>query len=147
MSNILKRLSSASQGKTGSNPIPAPTMTDVINRTIISPEQSSNGSTSILTPDVIFEGEIESKAPITIFGTVKGSISTSSSLTLEEGAAISAEINTKFLVVRGKFDGTIHAEENVHLLANAEISGNIHAKSLKVEDGVTFIGKAQISKK
>ncbi|MCB1196198.1 polymer-forming cytoskeletal protein [bacterium] len=146
MSNILKRLSNASHEKTTPAPLPNATLKDVMKSTITQPKEQRNGSTSLLTRDVTFEGDIECSSPITIFGNIKGSIVTSSSVTLEQGADISANINTKTLVARGKFNGTISAEENVHLLSSAEISGTIKAKTLKVEDGVYFVGKAQISR-
>lgn len=151
MSNILKRLTTASQEKEETTEVPisfadfrktTPTIASVN-----TPVSRTDSGGSVLTPDVKFEGEIEFANNLTIFGSVKGSISANGSLNLEKGSKINANIKAKSMTIKGVFKGQITADEKVQLLADAQIFGDINAARLQVEDGVTFVGQAKITSK
>ncbi|MDX9703391.1 MAG: polymer-forming cytoskeletal protein [Candidatus Auribacterota bacterium] len=161
MSNILKRLNNAANGKKElrkpdedyyTPPLPEHSpMVNTITETRFEPKQHPQPTNptkdSVLTPDVKFVGEIEFSKSLTIYGYVKGSIKTDGTLLLEEGSDINASINANTLTIRGNFQGNITAKKNIKLLSNAVISGTIKSRSIQVEDGVTFIGEAEISTK
>jgi len=141
MSNILRRLSSSSQEIEEVKTLYSNTLEPVENKL-----SRENRSSSILTPDVKFEGEIEFKDELKVFGCVSGAISTNGALFLEEGSNTNANIKAKNLTVRGSFKGKIEADGKVNLLANAKILGDIKAGCISVEEGVTFVGEAKISR-
>ena len=149
MSNILKRLSSASVDKEEKTTPPVSSSFDTsAKETVAMPTPSVNRSSgSVITSDVKFDGEIEFNESLTIYGNIKGSIKCAGNLLLEKGASVDATINTKSLTVRGSFKGKIQAEDKVELLTQAQVIGDINANKIKVEDGVKFVGKANITSK
>ncbi|MEW6534978.1 MAG: polymer-forming cytoskeletal protein [Candidatus Auribacterota bacterium] len=148
MSNILKRLSSASVEKDDRSASPVSSYDASMKETVAMPTPSfSKSNSSVITSDVKFDGEIEFNESLTIYGSVKGSIKSSGTLLLEKGASVDATINAKSLTVRGNFKGKIEAEEKVELLSQAQVIGDINANRIKVEDGVKFVGKANINSK
>lgn len=155
MSNILRRLNNASDrnGDTKSNEATYTQQSlmesDSEKGSQNEPvrRQSNPTTESILTPDVKFVGEIEFSKTLTVYGYVKGSIKTNGELYLEEGSEINASINADTLTIKGNFQGNINAQKNIKLLSNAVIEGTLKARSIQVEDGVTFMGEAQISTK
>lgn len=150
MSNILKRLSNASHSSPEPEQ-PEPMKNDFPTRqtTVIRQDdvKRKTASGSVITSDVKFDGEIEFSDSLTVYGELKGSITSKGDLMLEKGATVDAQINARSLTVRGEFKGEINADQSVELLSNANIYGNINAKAIKVEDGVTFVGKANIKSK
>ncbi len=162
MSNILKRLNNAANGKKetrkNDEDFYTPPLMETYEEPVASVRQQQDTSTSrpathnqtsnsVLTPDVKFVGEIEFSKSLTIFGYVKGSIKTDGTLLLEQGSDINASINADTLTVCGNFQGNINAKSNIKLLSNAIVSGTLKSRSIQVEDGVTFVGEAQISTK
>lgn len=152
MSNILRKLGSASKikkdlkemGLEKSLQNHTPKETNRLSNTFI-PNNISN-SNSVLTSDVEFNGEIEFENNLTVLGKIKGKIKTTGNLSFEKTARINAHVHADNLVIKGDFKGTIKAGENVSLLSGASIIGDIQAKTIKIEDGVTFVGKATIKK-
>lgn len=163
MSNILKRLNNAANGKKEIRKTdedyytPPVTETPHEINTIIehhiepkpveSARKHERENDSVLTPDVKFIGEIEFSKSLTVYGYVKGSIRTDGTLSLEEGSDINASISANTLTIRGNFQGNVNAKKTIKLLSNAVVSGTIKSRSIQVEEGVTFVGEAEISTK
>ena len=150
MSNILRRLSNAAQDKGQQKDIhtlktETPVM-DSAEKSSFSSNSLKNSLQSILTPDVKFEGDIEFSDSLTIFGDVKGSITSKGTLFFEKGSNIDADINVENLIIKGYFKGSINAANSVKLLSDSKIHGNIAAKSIGVEDGATFVGESKITR-
>jgi len=154
MSNILKKLGSANKIKKDFKKMESkdsqqnhiPKETNRINTFISNISNNMNGDNSVLTSDVDFDGEIEFENNLTILGKVKGKIKTKGNLSFEKTAKINAKVHADNLVIKGNFKGNIKVQENVSLLSDASVLGDIQAKTIKIEDGVTFIGKATIKK-
>ena len=47
--------------------------------------------------------------------------------------------------VSGQVNGNIIAKDRIELKSSARINGDIRAKRLTVEDGVTFVGKSEVN--
>ena len=60
---------------------------------------------------------------------------------------IKGNINAQSVVVRGKINGDINATEKIDIKTNTELFGDIRASRLAMEEGVTFVGKTEISPK
>ena len=154
MSNILRRLSNAAQDReqqqesnametNNERAVDEPVDKPRFNTT---PSRTSSNDQSILTPDVKFEGDIEFTESLTIYGEVKGSITSKGTLFFEKGSNIDADINVDNLTIKGSFKGSINASNSVKLLSDSKIYGNIAAKSIGVEDGATFVGESKITR-
>ena len=60
---------------------------------------------------------------------------------------INGNINAQTVVVRGKINGNIVANDKIEIKANTELYGDIRASKLAMEEGVTFVGKTEITPK
>ena len=101
--------------------------------------RSFNSTPTIISQDLKIEGQIFSSGLIEIEGTVKGVIK-GNSVILLQGGEIEGEVIAESFSVRGKFLGTIKAN-NVSIGNKAQISGTIEYSLLSVEDGASVDAK------
>jgi cytoskeletal protein CcmA (bactofilin family) len=47
--------------------------------------------------------------------------------------------------IEGKINGNILAKDKIEMKATATVNGDIKAKRLSVEDGVTFVGRSEVN--
>jgi cytoskeletal protein CcmA (bactofilin family) len=91
-------------------------------------------------------GEVFAEEPLTIAGTVAGTIEVSGHpLTVTESATIEADIVARTVVVAGRIAGSVTAEERMIVQKTASIEGDASAPAMIVEDGATVHGKLEIA--
>jgi cytoskeletal protein CcmA (bactofilin family) len=96
-------------------------------------------------PSVVIKGEISAKEPITVSGRVDGTIDAPGQVvTIEAGAHVSADVAAAGIVVSGMVTGSLVAEDRITLRAGAEVTGDLTAPRLSVDDGACVRGKAVI---
>jgi cytoskeletal protein CcmA (bactofilin family) len=106
------------------------------------PKQSG----SFLSQGVSIKGSVKFLNAMFIAGEVEGTIDSSGTLTVGEHAAISGDIRTKSVNVRGTVEGNIFATERCELQANCTLHGDIEATWLVVSENATFRGHAKVGK-
>jgi len=84
---------------------------------------------------------------LTFDGKIEGEIQTDGTLQLGNNAMINGNINAQTVVVRGKIKGDIVANDKIEIKANTELFGDIRASKLAMEEGVTFVGRTEITPK
>ena len=100
---------------------------------------------TIIADDVEIVGSIKCASNIQVDGKLNGDLNCSGDALLGTSCAIKGNVNVKSTVVNGQVNGNISAKDKIDLKASARITGDIRAKRLTVEDGVSFIGKAEIT--
>jgi cytoskeletal protein CcmA (bactofilin family) len=88
-----------------------------------------------LGEDTQFKGTLKFKNTLKIEGNFEGDIST---------GKVKAEIKAGSTVVEGKVNGNITAKDVIDLRNTAELVGDIQASKVKIEEGVIFVGKADV---
>jgi cytoskeletal protein CcmA (bactofilin family) len=106
---------------------------------------SSTGGKNVLSSDVEIKGNVKFAGELQCDGKIEGEIVSEGLLTLGETATINGNINAGIVVVRGKVNGNINAKEKIEIKTKAEIFGDIKASKLSVEEGVTFVGRAEVN--
>lgn len=101
--------------------------------------------TTILGEDTEFNGTLNFTSSLRIEGKFKGKMESEGQLIVAKTGQIEAEIQVGGLCVEGKITGNITARDLVELRATAEVHGDITAARLKIEDGVIFVGHADVS--
>jgi cytoskeletal protein CcmA (bactofilin family) len=96
--------------------------------------------TGFLDKPVRFEGTIEVPGTFRLEAEVKGTIISSGSLTLGEGARVEGQIEGNHVVVSGRFDGVIFAKGRVEILPKGIVTGEIHSPCVVIEAGGIFDG-------
>jgi cytoskeletal protein CcmA (bactofilin family) len=97
-------------------------------------------------PSVVIKGEVSAREPLTISGSVDGTIDAPGQLvTIGAGAHVTADVKAAGIVVSGTVKGALTAEDRIALLAGAEVEGNLSSPRIAVDDGAFVCGKAQIA--
>jgi cytoskeletal protein CcmA (bactofilin family) len=107
-------------------------------------KNSSLAGTCTLSSDVEIEGSITFQKELLIDGKSQGQINSDGVLTIGENANVRGDIKIKSVTVHGKVHGNITAER-CELKSNCTLQGDLRATRLIIEEGATFIGRAQIA--
>ncbi len=99
---------------------------------------------TIITEDVEISGSIKCTGGIRLGGKVSGDITTAGDVLVEKTAAVKGNVAANSITVLGMIKGNIAARERLELKGAAKVSGDIKAKRLVVEEGVSLVGKAEI---
>jgi cytoskeletal protein CcmA (bactofilin family) len=105
----------------------------------------TSGSKNVLGADVEIKGNLKFSGELTFEGKIDGEIQTDGTLNLGDSAMVNGNINAQTVIVRGKINGNIAAKEKIEIKTKAELFGDIRAPKLSVEEGVTFVGKAEVN--
>lgn len=103
----------------------------------------SRSAPSLISADVVVNGNVTSGGDIQVDGTIEGDIR-SVSLTIGEKASIQGEIIADDVIVRGRVLGSIRARR-VQLASSCHVEGNILHEALAVETGAFFEGACRHS--
>lgn len=91
------------------------------------------------------DGTITIEGSTRIDGTVTGKLDSNDSVTIgPTGSVKTAEIKAKIIIVGGKVEGNLLADEKVELQSKCEVIGDISSKSLLVEHGAIFHGSSKM---
>jgi len=91
------------------------------------------------------EGNITFTGGLRVDGHVRGSVVASDgkagTLVLSEQAQIEGEIRVSHVVINGTVVGPVHAAEYVELQAKANVTGDVHYKTLEIQLGAVVQGR------
>lgn len=93
---------------------------------------------SILSSDLVIEGNIKSSGDIQVEGNIQGDIR-AQLLTVGESATIKGEVVADDVVVNGRVIGRVRGLK-VRLTATARVEGDIVHKTIAIESGAHFEG-------
>jgi cytoskeletal protein CcmA (bactofilin family) len=91
-----------------------------------------------------FDGKLTFEGTVRIDGRFTGTIVTSDTLVIGEGAQVSAEITCGTLIVHGSVTGNVKASVSVELHPPARVNGNVETVALMVAKGVSFNGQCKM---
>jgi cytoskeletal protein CcmA (bactofilin family) len=91
------------------------------------------------------EGNIVFNGGLRVDGRVRGNVAVAEgkpgTLVLSEHAQIEGEIRVSHVVINGTVVGPVHAMEYVELQANANVTGDVHYKTLETQLGAVVQGR------
>jgi cytoskeletal protein CcmA (bactofilin family) len=100
---------------------------------------------SVIGENSVFEGRFYVSGSILIEGKFDGEIKTEDHLTVGPTGKVKTDIYARRVTIGGTLIGNITASEEVDLLANGKVLGNIVTPKLNVEDGVLIQGMVTIT--
>jgi len=108
--------------------------------------ETSKFAAITLGEDVEFKGSLSFKDKLHINGRFEGDInSEGGQLIVGKTAELKAEIKVGNLISEGKIFGNTVVRDKVELRATSQVFGDIHAARFSVEEGVVFVGNANIN--
>jgi len=99
---------------------------------------------TILGAGTKVDGNINTKGSLRVEGTVVGEIKVEGDLFVGEDAKIKTKVEARNVVVAGKIEGDITAENKLEILPTGKIDGDIKMKTIKIEEGAKFEGNSKI---
>lgn len=100
---------------------------------------------SVIGPDVEITGNVKCESHIQLNGKLNGDLTCGGLASIGRECAIKGNIQTESIALSGSLNGNITARDKIDLKSSARLHGDIRAKRLTVEDGVTFIGKVEVN--
>ena len=101
---------------------------------------------NVLANDVDIKGTIKFENELIFDGKIDGEIvSDAGSLTIGKNASVNGEVKTKSVVVHGSVTGNIVVSERCELKASSQLTGDLKAMRIVIEEGATFIGKSEVT--
>jgi cytoskeletal protein CcmA (bactofilin family) len=124
---------------------PARTNAPARSNTGSQPKNTSN-ITAYLGPDIRIEGVLRFESSVLIEGEFKGEIvSERGQLTIGEKARVEGDLSAGQITIRGHVEGSVTANERVHLADRGELIGDLTTPSLQMDESVTFEGNCRMN--
>lgn len=93
-----------------------------------------------IAPGARLQGELKVNGDIKVFGSLDGTVHAQGDIEIGAEGSLKADLSGRNVTVAGTVKGKVYAQERVLLVQGAHVEGDIHAQSLKIEDGVFFQG-------
>jgi cytoskeletal protein CcmA (bactofilin family) len=100
---------------------------------------------SVIAGEVEIHGTIKSSGPVRIDGKLDGELQCGGDAVIGKSATIKGNLTVNSVTVEGMINGNIIAKDRIEMKSSARVTGDIRAKRLSVEDGVTFVGKSEVN--
>lgn len=100
---------------------------------------------TMIAEDVEITGNVKSATHIQFDGKLNGDLNCAGVATLGKTAAIKGNVNADSVTIAGNVVGNVVAKDRIEMKSTAKVQGDIRAKRLTVEDGVTFVGKSEVN--
>ena len=97
------------------------------------------GATTRIEGNVFFSGGLRVDGAVR--GNVAGLPDQPATLVVSEQARIDGEVQAAHVVVNGTVNGPVSARETLELQANSRVKGDVHYKSLEIQQGAVIEGR------
>lgn len=105
----------------------------------------NQGSKTVIGADIEIVGSVKCASDIQVNGKLNGDLTCNGSAVIGESATIKGNITVDSITVMGQINGNITAKDRIEMKATTRLNGDIRAKRLTVEDGVSFVGKSEVN--
>ena len=106
----------------------------------------SESNVTNLTQDVEITGTIKFNNVLHMNGKFEGElVTTDGEVIVGKTGEVKANIKVKNAIIEGKVEGNVTASEKVELKEKAQLTGDLTAKTLSIEEGVLFVGKCNVN--
>ena len=97
---------------------------------------------------VLIKGELSGREDLYLDGEVEGTIELREcSLTVGNNGRVRGNVHGKTVIIQGKVEGDISANQRVELRNSAVVTGDITTERLVIEDGAVLKGKVETAEK
>lgn len=100
---------------------------------------------TLIAADVEITGAMKCAGGVKMAGKLNGDLVCGGDVLVEKGAAVKGNIAAASIVVLGLVKGNIVAKDRLELKGAARVAGDIRARRLVVEEGVSLVGKSEVS--
>jgi cytoskeletal protein CcmA (bactofilin family) len=105
--------------------------------------ETVEGAESILGRGAKVRGRIGGDGDLRVEGQVEGDVRISGQLAIEEGGAITGDVEAAAVVIGGSLTGDVAAKGSVTIRAGAQVAGNMDGAEVVLEEGASFTGRIE----
>lgn len=98
---------------------------------------------SVLGRGAKVRGRIGGDGDLRVEGQVEGDVRISGQLAIEEGAAVTGDVEASAVVIGGALTGDVAVRGSVTIRAGAEVAGNLDGAEVVLEEGASFTGRIE----
>jgi cytoskeletal protein CcmA (bactofilin family) len=117
-----------------------PFETDFVNASFVKDEEESEGPETLIAEHVEIKGSLRFKDALRIDGSFEGELEASGKLIIGPTGSVKANIDLEEAFISGKVVGNITVKKRLVLRGKAEVTGDITAPLLSVDEGVSIVG-------
>jgi cytoskeletal protein CcmA (bactofilin family) len=99
---------------------------------------------SIIGPGMRIQGDCDTDGAVRIEGLVQGNIRAGKAVVVGKEGTVEGDIFTQDAVVAGMVKGTLRAESRLEVQSSSQISGEILAGRMQLEEGAMLNGTVQM---
>ncbi len=92
-----------------------------------------------------FKGELTVRGTLRVDCAAEGQLE-ADNVILSESAEVKGEINAKTIIIGGKIDGNVHAQELVEIKSKGRVFGDIFTPKLAIIEGGELNGRVEMKK-
>ncbi|HUI08543.1 MAG TPA: polymer-forming cytoskeletal protein [Verrucomicrobiae bacterium] len=100
---------------------------------------------SVISNDIEITGTIKGTGSVRIDGKLEGELHCGGDAVIGKSAQIKGNLVVNSVSIEGTVQGNVTAKDRIEMKSSARVTGDIRAKRLSVEDGVTFIGRSEVN--
>lgn len=101
---------------------------------------------TVIGPETRIAGPLRGKDDLEVHGTVEGPVHGEAAVTIAAGARIGGEVRGRDVVIGGELAHPVYASGLVRLLSTANLTGDIEAPRVAIDEGAQFDGQIRMKK-
>lgn len=134
----------------GISPLPSTGMRDAIAVPIsgdqVAPSAPRNDAESVIGREDRFEGTLRVERGLRILGQISGKIEAATSVTVEEGAKVDADLTADEAIISGDYSGKLVCRQRVEIRSTGLVKGEIETVRLMLHEGGFIDGALHMQK-
>lgn len=108
-------------------------------------DQQQGGEVSVIGETLHFKGELSAGEDLVIEGKVEGTVNQGKCcLTVKPKGIMLANVNATKIFIEGRVEGDLSATVSVTIRESGEVTGNIIAPRVAIDEGATFNGNIEM---
>ena len=108
------------------------------------PPAAAEKSQNVIGKGTLIEGNIIADGDLRLEGTVRGDVSTKTTLIVAQGSIIEGNLIAQHAEIAGKVHGTVTSTGLLTIKSTGTIDGDVITTNLNVEAGSAFTGRFQV---
>lgn len=100
---------------------------------------------SFIGANSVFKGDIETKGTLRVDGAMDGNVN-ADWVIVGEKASLKGDIRARGIIVGGRVEGNLVAEEIVEIKVKGQVSGDISTNKFTIVEGGIFDGRSSMQK-
>ncbi len=101
-------------------------------------------STSLVSRQIVVEGDVSGDENLHVDGRVKGTIRLTGDLFIGTDGVVDAEVDARNVVIQGTLSGKVIARNQLEIKPSGRLMGDCSAARIEIQEGAVFEGTSRM---